>query len=575
MDSSQTVDSILSARYLRKGEKTFADVCHRVANAVADEEKEATGYYDIMVSLRFLPNSPTLMNAGTDLGQLSACFVLPVPDSITGIFDAMKNGAIIHKAGGGTGYNFSQIRPKGSRVQSTDGVASGPVSFMGIFNAATEVIKQGGRRRGANMGILNVWHPDILSFISAKAREGDIANFNLSVMVDEKFMDLVSRKMYENIWMIHPSSGESITVGQIWSGIVEGIWKNGEPGILFYEEINRHNPLPGLGVIDTTNPCGEQPLLPYESCVLGSINLATCVQKGILNKHDLNKTVRTAVRFLDRVIDKNIYPIPEIEKATKKTRKIGLGLMGVHDALLMVGLPYDSAEGRTWCEEVMQNVTDTAVDESRILAEKLGEFPAWKESIWKEFPLRNAALTSLAPTGTLSLLAQCSSGIEPVFSFVYTRMNTIGETFVIVNPVFCEYLEKSITEMKLSPEERMKRADDVITHVHENGTIQDLFWLPDEFRSLFKTALDIHWKDHLLMQAAFQKHVHASISKTINLPKTATKEDCADAILMAWNLNLKGITLYRTGSRQDVVLSLKATASDSDEKTLKNACTLN
>ena len=575
MDSSQTVDSILSARYLRKGEKTFADVCHRVANAVADEEGEATGYYDMMVSLRFLPNSPTLMNAGTDLGQLSACFVLPVPDSITGIFDAMKNGAIIHKAGGGTGYNFSQIRPKGSRVQSTDGVASGPVSFMGIFNAATEVIKQGGRRRGANMGILNVWHPDILSFISAKAREGDIANFNLSVMVDEKFMDLVSRKMYDNVWMIHPSSGESITVGQIWSGIVEGIWKNGEPGILFYEEINRHNPLPGLGVIDTTNPCGEQPLLPYESCVLGSINLATCVQKGILNKHDLNKAVRTAVRFLDRVIDKNIYPIPEIEKATKKTRKIGLGLMGVHDALLMVGLPYDSAEGRTWCEEVMQNVTDTAVDESRILAEKFGEFPAWKESIWKEFPLRNAALTSLAPTGTLSLLAQCSSGIEPVYSFVYTRINPLGEKSVIVNPVFCEYLEKAMTEMKLSPEERMKRADDVIAHVHENGTIQDLFWLPDEFRFLFKTALDIHWKDHLLMQAALQKHVHASISKTINLPKTATKEDCADAILMAWNLNLKGITLYRTGSRQDVVLSLKDTVSDSDEKTLKNVCTLN
>jgi ribonucleoside-diphosphate reductase alpha chain len=410
------------------------------------------------------------------------------------------------------------------------------------------------------MGILNVWHPDILSFISAKAREGDIANFNLSVMVDEKFMDLVSRKMYDTIWMIHPSSGESITVGQIWSGIVEGIWKNGEPGILFYEEINRHNPLPGLGIIDTTNPCGEQPLLPYESCVLGSINLATCVQKGILNKHDLNKAVRTAVRFLDRIIDKNIYPIPEIEKATKKTRKIGLGLMGVHDALLMVGLPYDSAEGRTWCEEVMQNVTDTAVDESRILAEIFGEFPAWKESIWKEFPLRNAALTSLAPTGTLSLLAQCSSGIEPVYSFVYTRINPLGEKSVIVNPVFCEYLEKAMTEMKLSPEERMKRADDVITHVHENGTIQDLFWLPDEFRSLFKTALDIHWKDHLLMQAALQKHVHASISKTINLPKTATKEDCADAILMAWNLNLKGITLYRTGSRQDVVLSLKDTA---------------
>ena len=575
MNSSQLVDSILSARYLREGEKTFEDICRRVARSVAGDEEEATGFYEIMVSLRFLPNSPTLMNAGTDLGQLSACFVLPVPDSINGIFDAMKNGAIIHKTGGGTGYNFSQIRPKGSPVQSTDGVASGPVSFMGIFNAATEVIRQGGRRRGANMGILNVWHPDILSFLYAKAREGDIANFNLSVMVDEKFMDLVSRKMYDKVWTIHPSSGESITVGRIWSGIVDGIWKNGEPGILFYEEINRHNPLPDLGVIDTTNPCGEQPLLPYESCVLGSINLAACVHNGILDEHELNDAVRTAVRFLDTVIDKNVYPIPEIEEATKKTRKIGLGLMGVHDALLMTGLAYDSAEGRFWCERVMRNVTDTAVGESRRRAEKLGAFPAWKASIWKEFPMRNAALTSIAPTGTVSLIAGCSSGIEPVFSFAHTRRSTVGKTFVIVNPVFRENLEKSLAAMELTQEERTKRVEDVITHVHESGTIQDLHWLPDEFRALFKTALDIHWKDHILMQAAFQKHVHASISKTINLPNTATKEDCADALLMAWKLKLKGITMYRTGSRQNVVLSLKDTAADSNEKSLKNACTLN
>jgi ribonucleoside-diphosphate reductase alpha chain len=575
MNSSQAVNSILTARYLRDGEKTFEDVCRRVAWAVADEEEEATRFFDIMISLRFLPNSPTLMNAGTDLGQLSACFVLPVPDSINGIFDAMKNGAIIHKTGGGTGYNFSQIRPKGSSVQSTDGVASGPVSFMGIFNAATEVIKQGGRRRGANMGILNVWHPDILSFLSAKAREGDIINFNLSVMVNEKFMDFVSRKMYDQVWIIHPSSGASITVGQIWSGIVEGIWKNGEPGILFYDEINRHNPLPGLGVIDTTNPCGEQPLLPYESCVLGSINLAACVHNGKLDEHQLNDAVRTAVRFLDRVIDKNIYPIPEIEEATKKTRKIGLGLMGVHDALLMTGLPYDSAEGRTWCEGVMRNVTDIAVDESRRRAERFGAFPAWKESTWKGFPMRNAALTSIAPTGTLSLFAGCSSGIEPVFSYAHTRRNSMGMTFVIVNPVFHESLEKTLAVMELTQEERIKRVDEVITHVHETGTLQDLHWLPDEFRTLFKTALDIHWKDHILMQAAFQKYVHASISKTINLPNTATKEDCADALLLAWNLKLKGITMYRTGSRQNVVLALKDSAVESDEKELKNACTLN
>jgi ribonucleoside-diphosphate reductase alpha chain len=575
MNSSQAVNSILSARYLREGEKTFEDICRRVAKAVADDKEEATSFYEIMVSLHFLPNSPTLMNAGTDNGQLSACFVLPVPDSINGIFDAMKNGAIIHKTGGGTGYNFSNIRPKGSRVQSTDGVASGPVSFMGIFNAATEVIKQGGRRRGANMGILNVWHPDILSFLSAKAKEGDIANFNISVMVDEKFMDFVSRKMYDKVWIIHPSSGESITVGRIWSGIVDGIWKNGEPGILFYDEINRHNPLPNLGVIDTTNPCGEQPLLPYESCVLGSINLASFIHDGILDEPELNDAVRTAVRFLDTVIDKNVYPIPEIEEATKKTRKIGLGLMGVHDALLMTGLPYDSAEGRTWCEGVMRSVTDTAVNESRRRAEKFGAFPAWKESIWKAFPMRNAALTSIAPTGTLSLFAGCSSGIEPVFSYAHTRRNTMGTTFVIVNPVFRESLEKTLAAMELKQEERIKRADEVITHIHETGTLQDLHWLPEEFRALFKTALDIHWKDHILMQAAFQKHVHASISKTINLPNTATKEDCADALLMAWKLKLKGITMYRTGSRQNVVLSLKDTATDSDDKILKNVCTMN
>jgi ribonucleoside-diphosphate reductase alpha chain len=425
------------------------------------------------------------------------------------------------------------------------------------------------------MGVLNVWHPDILSFLSAKEQEGDIANFNISVMVDEKFMDFVSRKMYDKVWIIHPSSGESITVGRIWSGIVDGIWKNGEPGILFYDEINRHNPLPDLGVIDTTNPCGEQPLLPYESCVLGSINLASFIHHGILDEHELNDAVRTAVRFLDTVIDKNVYPIPEIEEATKKTRKIGLGLMGVHDALLMTGLPYDSAEGRTWCEGVMRSVTDTAVNESRRRAEKFGAFPAWKESIWKAFPMRNAALTSIAPTGTLSLFAGCSSGIEPVFSYAHTRRNTLGTTFVIVNPVFRESLEKTLAAMELKQEERIKRADEVITHLHETGTLQDLHWLPEEFRALFKTALDIHWKDHILMQAAFQKHVHASISKTINLPNTATKEDCADALLMAWKLKLKGITMYRTGSRQNVVLSLKDTAVDSDEKSLKNACTLN
>ncbi|MGA2104260.1 MAG: adenosylcobalamin-dependent ribonucleoside-diphosphate reductase [Methanoregula sp.] len=557
MNQPSVVDSILSARYLRKGESTFTDICRRVSSALADDESEKARFYEAMISLRFLPNSPTLMNAGTEIGQLSACFTLPVPDTICGIFDAMKEGAIIHKTGGGTGYNFSHIRPEGSPVQSTDGVASGPISFMRVFNAATDVIKQGGRRRGANMGILNVWHPDILAFIAAKKKEGEIANFNISVMVNDKFMDLVSKKEFDTVWLTREGSGEKITVGQIWTGIVTGIWKNGEPGILFYDEINRHNPTPQLGDIDTTNPCGEQPLLPYESCVLGSINLAACITDGVLDESLLCETIRMATRFLDLVIEKNVFPIPQIGEATRRTRKIGLGVMGVHDAMLMIGLAYDSPEGRTWCEQVMKIVTETAVVESHKLAEAKGTFPAWKGSTWKDFTVRNAAMTTVAPTGTISLLAGCSSGIEPIFSFAYTRKNTVGKTFVIVNPVFKEALIHTLSGMGYAGDERAKKAEEVTTHVHETGTVQDLHWLPQQFLSLFKTALDISWRDHILMQACFQKHVHASISKTINMPCTATKEDCEEALLMAWKLGLKGITIYRTGSRDDVVLSLK------------------
>jgi len=557
MSSQPVVDSILSARYLRKGESGFDDICRRVAAALAEDHDDEALFFEAMRSLRFLPNSPTLMNAGTELGQLSACFTLPVSDSIDGIFDAMKQGAIIHKTGGGTGYNFSHLRPEGSPVQSTEGVASGPVSFMRVFNAATEVIKQGGRRRGANMGILNVWHPDIIPFITAKAKEGEFANFNISVMVNDTFMDLVSRKQFETVWLTHPHTGDTVTVGRIWNAIVEGIWKNGEPGILFFDEINRRNPTPRLGEIDTTNPCGEQPLFPYESCVLGSINLAACMHHGVLDEKELEKITRMATRFLDLVIDRNVFPIPQIGEATKRTRKIGLGLMGVHDALLIAGLPYDSPEGRAWCERVMEIVTRSAITESRQRAEKLGPFPAWEGSIWTEFAVRNAAMTTIAPTGTISLLAGCSSGIEPIFSFAYTRKNTVGKTFIIVNPVFRDHLSATLATMGYSGSGLEQKIEEVIAHVHEAGTVQDLDWLPGQFRKLCKTALDISWKDHILMQAAFQKHVHASISKTINMPSSATKEDCAEALLMAWSLKLKGITIYRTGSREDVVLSLK------------------
>ncbi|HWQ63473.1 MAG TPA: adenosylcobalamin-dependent ribonucleoside-diphosphate reductase [Methanospirillum sp.] len=564
MTSSPVVDNILSARYLRQGEHTFEDICRRVAHALADDKDEQDRFFEAMMSLRFLPNSPTLMNAGTGLGQLSACFTLPVPDSIDGIFEAMKQGAIIHKTGGGTGYNFSHIRPEGSPVRSTDGVASGPVSFMRVFNAATDVIKQGGRRRGANMGILNVWHPDILDFITAKKEEGDIANFNISVMVNDRFMNLVEQKAFELVWLTHPHSGKTVTVGEIWNGIVDGIWKNGEPGILFYDEINKRNPTPQLGDIDTTNPCGEQPLLPFESCVLGSINLDACIKDGILDETLLEETVRMAVRFLDTVIERNIYPIPQIAEATLKTRKIGLGVMGVHDALLRLGIAYDSPEGRSWCEQIMEKLTRTAVDESRILASSLGPFPAWDGSIWKEYQVRNAAMTTVAPTGTISLLAGCSSGIEPIFSFAYTRKNTVGKTFVIVNPVFKEALVQTLSHMHLTGDELIERTEEVISHVHKTGTIQDLSWLPGEFRTLFRTALDISWKDHILMQATFQKYVHASISKTVNMPSSATRDDCEEALLMAWKLDLKGITIYRTGSRETVVLALSGETDKSE-----------
>jgi ribonucleoside-diphosphate reductase alpha chain len=556
MTTSPVVESILSARYLRRGEKGFEEICRRVAAALAEDEADREAFYEAMSSLRFLPNSPTLMNAGTEIGQLSACFTLPVPDSIEGIFDSMKYGAIIHKTGGGTGYNFSQIRPEGSPVQSTDGVASGPVSFIRVFNAATDVIKQGGRRRGANMGILNVWHPDILAFIAMKREEGEVANFNLSVMIDDRFMDLVDGKELGAVWLVHPITGASVTVGEIWTGIVDGIWRNGEPGVLFYDEINRHNPTPQLSAIDTTNPCGEQPLLPFESCVLGSINLAAFVRNGAIDLDEVEATARMAARFLDLVVDRNVYPIPQIEEATRRTRKIGLGVMGVHDAMLMLGLPYDSDEGRAWCEEVMERITAAAVNESRRRAEAIGPFPAAEGSAW-QFPVRNAAMTTVAPTGTISLLAGCSSGIEPVFSFAYTRKNTVGKTFVIVNPVFRDALDSTLAGMGLAGDERAQRAEEVVSHVHETGTIQDLAWLPERFRRLFKTALDVSWQDHIRMQASFQKHVHASISKTVNMPCPATREDCAEALLMAWRLGLKGITIYRTGSRESVVLALK------------------
>lgn len=536
----------LKARYLREGEKGWEDICERVARAIATTEEEDLEFKDLMVRKIFVPSSPTLMNAGTELGQLAACFVVPVEDSVEEIFDALKTTALIQKTGGGSGFNFSKVRAKGSQALCVDGVASGPLSFMKLFNEATEVIKQFGRRRGANIGILDVSHDDIIPFIRAKHVEGSFRNFNISVMVPDVFIRLVEAGSTGEVW--NPRTGA--TVGDIFSEIVDGIWRNGEPGVLFYDRINRDNFTPNLGDITATNPCGEEPLLPYESCNLGSINLSLFVADGKINWDSLRETTGKAVRFLDNEIDINVYPVPEIEEATRKTRKIGLGVMGFHDLLLKLGLPYDSTEATELAKKLMEQISRAAVRESRKLAAEKEPFPEYESSTW-ELPMRNAALTAIAPTGTISILAGCSAGIEPVFSWVYRRSHTVGKEFLLVHPLFEAHFKPSLSE----PDYRW-----LLEHVYTHGTLQDIKdpkIVNENEKRLFRSALDISWKTHIDVQAAFQHHCHAGISKTINMPADAGKEDIEKALIYAWRQELKGLTIYRTGSRQHVVLNLK------------------
>ncbi len=537
---------ILKARYLREGEKTWEDICERVAGAIATNEGEYRDFKGLMVRKIFLPSSPTLMNAGTELGQLAACFVVPVEDSVEDIFEAIKTAALIQKTGGGTGFNFSNIRPRGSPALCTDGVASGPLSFMGLFNAATDVIKQFGRRRGANMGVLDVSHDDVISFIRAKRVEGDFSNFNLSVLVPDTFMELIEAGRTEEVW----NERTGAKAGEIYSEIVEGIWKNGEPGVLFYDRINRDNFTPDLGSITGTNPCGEEPLLPFESCNLGSINLSLFVKSGEVNWAFLGEVTGTAVRFLDNEIDVNAYPTPEIEKATKMTRKVGLGVMGFHDLLLELEIPYDSDEALELAEKLMGCIDEAAVLESRKLAEEKGPFPEWEKSTW-EYPMRNAALTAIAPTGTISLLAGCSAGIEPVFSWAYRRTQTLGREFMVIHPIF---------EARFRPRLPKAEYERLLEHIYTHGTLQDVEdpeFVNREEKRLFRSALDIGWKTHIDIQAAFQRHCHAGISKTINMPYKASRDEIGKALTYAWKQGLKGLTIYRTGSRERVVLSLK------------------
>lgn len=552
---------VLERRYLIKDDgvkESPEEMFHRVASYVAradlkyDENADikslARKFYRLMADLEFLPNSPTLMNAGTTMGQLSACFVLPVEDSMEGIFNSLKYMALIHKSGGGVGFSFSKLRPKGDLVQTTAGIASGPVSFMRIYDTATEVIKQGGRRRGANMGILNVNHPDILEFIKAKENKDiPLSNFNLSVAVDDIFIEKVQTD--GEIELINPRNQEvvkKISARTVFDLMVEMAWKTGDPGILFLDEINHKNPTPKLGSIEATNPCGEQPLLDYESCNLGSVNLARIVEDGEILWDKLKDTVEIAVHFLDNVIDVNHYPLDEIKNHTLKTRKIGLGVMGFADLLIKLGIPYNSWEALQVAEKIIKFISQMAREASVELGKNKGSFPAFKGSKWDRegYPaMRNATTTTIAPTGSISIIAGVSSGIEPLFAVSFQREVMEGTRMLEVNELFQEVAR-----------ERGFYSEELMTKIARNGSLQSLDEIPEDIHRLFVTTYQVDPSWQVRIQATFGRYVDNGVSKTVNLPSKATPHDVREVFLLAYKLGCKGITVYRYGSKRKQVL---------------------
>ncbi len=570
-----TAETVLTRRYFLKDvdgnpEEDWKGLAHRVADAVASVDNTKKGaeskkskqlkeeFFSMIYSMDFLPNSPCLMNAGTDIGQLSACFVLPVEDSMDGIFTAIRNGALVHKTGGGTGYSFSRLRSQNAAVKSTQGVASGPLSFAAVFDAATETIKQGGKRRGANMGVLRVDHPDIMEFITAKEDQEKFNNFNFSVGVTDVFMEAMEKG--EDYELVEPSTGcviGTLNASEVFDKIIDLAWHNGEPGVLFIDVANKANTTPNLGDFEATNPCGEQWLLPYESCNLGSINLGNFVENGEVDYDRLAETTRVATIFLDNVIDCNVFPIPEIGEMTLKTRKIGLGIMGLHDMLIQLEIPYGSDEGRKLSGEIMQFVRDISEEQSIKLADEKGPFPAFEgESV--EYPARrNAALTSIQPTGTVSMIADCASGCEPYFSIVMMKHVMDGDRLLMVN----KHFEKIAREQGFY-------SDDLMVKVAESGTVIGHDEIPQKWQEIFRTAQDISPEDHIRMQGVLQNSgVDSSISKTINLPNSATKDDVKYSYVTGYRLGCKGLTVYRDGSRDSQVLNTTEQSRAKDEET--------